>query len=93
MVFTFGPEWCSAWSESPEGKRPVVFQVLDWQDQRRYTFHMYITRETSAGWDNFHGASAYRAVLRNEIAGILRSRGFTNVRWRFRLTADFTNPS
>src|SRR5262249_26786331 len=77
---------------SDEGKRRVVFQVWDWQDERRYTFHMYITRETSAGWENFHGASAYRAVLRNEITGILQSRGFTNVRWRFPTESRFYQP-
>ena len=37
---------------SDEGKRRIVFQVWDWQDERRYVFHMYITRETSAGWAN-----------------------------------------
>src|SRR5262249_29079847 len=42
---------------SDEGRRRVVFQVWDWQDERRYTFHMYITRETSVGWENFHAAS------------------------------------
>ena len=77
---------------SDEGKRRIVFQVWDWQDERRYTFHMYITRETSAGWENFHGASAYRAVLRNEITGILQSRGFTNVRWRFPNESGFYQP-
>jgi glycine/sarcosine N-methyltransferase len=55
---------------SDAGKRRIVFQLWDWQDERRYTFHMYITRETSTGWANFHGASAYRAVLREEITGI-----------------------
>jgi len=69
-----------------------VFQVWDWQDERRYTFHMYITRETSAGWANFHGASAYRAVLRDEITGILESCGFTNVRWRFPTESGFYQP-
>jgi SAM-dependent methyltransferase len=77
---------------SDEGKRRVVFQVWDWQDERRYTFHLYITRETSAGWENSHGASAYRAVLRNEITGILPSRGFTNVRWRFPTESRFYQP-
>lgn len=77
---------------SDAGKRRVVFQVWDWQDERRYTFHMYITRETSTGWANFHGASAYRAVLRDEIAGILDSRGFTNIHWRFPSESGFYQP-
>jgi hypothetical protein len=77
---------------SDEGKRRIVFQVWDWQDVRRYVFHMYITRETSAGWTNFHGASEYRAVLREEITGILASRGFTNIRWRFTAETGFYQP-
>jgi glycine/sarcosine N-methyltransferase len=77
---------------SDEGKRRIVFQVWDWQDERRYTFHMYITRETSAGWANFHGASAYRAVLRDELTGILASCGFTNIRWRFPTESGFYQP-
>jgi SAM-dependent methyltransferase len=77
---------------SDEGKRRIVFQVLDWQDARRYTFHLYITRETSTGWANFHGAAAYRAVLRDEITGILESCRFTNVRWRFPTESGFYQP-
>ncbi len=77
---------------SDEGKRRIVFQVWDWRDERRYEFHMYITRETSTGWASFHGASTYRAVLRNEITGILQSRGFTNIRWRFPNETGFYQP-
>lgn len=53
---------------------------------------MYITRETSAGWANFHGVSAYRAVLREEITGILASRGFTKIRWLFPAESGFYQP-
>lgn len=77
---------------SDEGKRRIVFQVWDWQDERRYVFHMYITRETSAGWVNFHGASEYRAVLREEITDTLTARGFTNIRWRFPAESGFYQP-
>jgi glycine/sarcosine N-methyltransferase len=77
---------------SDEGKRRIVFQVWDWHDDRCYTFHMYITRETSAGWTNFHGASAYRAVLRDEITAILASSGFTNIRWQFPTESGFYQP-
>jgi hypothetical protein len=68
---------------SDGGKRRIVFQLWDWQDERRYTFHRYITHETSTRWKNFHGASAYRAILRDELTGILDRQGFTNIRWRF----------
>jgi glycine/sarcosine N-methyltransferase len=77
---------------SDEGRRRIVFQVWDWQDERRYKFHMYITRETSSGWENFHGASLYRAVVRDEITGILRSCGFTNIRWKFPRETGFYQP-
>jgi glycine/sarcosine N-methyltransferase len=68
---------------SDEGKRRIVFQVWDWQDERRYKFHMYLTRETSVGWTTLYGTSSYRAVLRQEITAILQSHAFTNVRWLF----------
>jgi len=77
---------------SDEGKRRIVFQVWDWQDERRYAFHMYITREISAGWANFHGTATYRAVLREEITGILASCGFTNIRWQFSAESGFYQP-
>lgn len=66
---------------SDEGKRRIVFQVWDWQDERRYNFHMYLTRETSAGWTTVHGTSSYRAVLREELTRLLEMHAFTNVRW------------
>jgi glycine/sarcosine N-methyltransferase len=77
---------------SDAGMRRIVFQLWDWQDERQYTFHIYITREISTGWANFHGASAYRAVLREEITSILNSRGFTDVRWRFPSESGFYQP-
>jgi glycine/sarcosine N-methyltransferase len=77
---------------SDADKRRITFQVWDWEDERRYTFHLYITRETSTGWANFHGASEYRAVLRGEITGILAARGFTNIRWQFPDESGFYQP-
>ena len=77
---------------SDEGKRRIVFQVWDWQDERRYKFHMYLTRETPVGWTTVHGTSSYRAVLREEITGILASREFTNIRWRFPAESGFYQP-
>ena len=69
-----------------------MFQLWDWQDERRYVFHMYITRETYGGWTNFHGASSYRAVLREELTDILASCGFENIRWRFPAQSGFFQP-
>ena len=77
---------------SDAGKRRIVFQLWDWQDERRYRFHLYITRETPTGWKNFHGVSAYRAVLRDEVTGILDRQGFTNIRLRFPHESGFYQP-
>ena len=77
---------------SDGGKRRIVFQLWDWRDVRRYTFHLYITRETSTGWKNFHGASAYRAILRDELTHILHRQGFMNIRWQFPDESGFYQP-
>jgi SAM-dependent methyltransferase len=77
---------------SDSGHRRISFQVWDWTDDRRYTFHLYITRETPSGWSNFHSASLYRAVLRVEITAILESSGFANVRWLFPNESGFYQP-
>src|SRR5262249_43721626 len=58
------------------GRRRIVFQLWDWKDERRYTFHLYITRETDAGWETHHGASEYRALRRDELAKILEAADF-----------------
>ena len=77
---------------SDEGKRRIVFQIWDWQDERRYKFHMYLTHETSGGWTTVHGTSSYRAVLRGEITGILESHSFTNVRWLLPSESGYHQP-
>ncbi|HEY2912673.1 MAG TPA: class I SAM-dependent methyltransferase [Candidatus Angelobacter sp.] len=45
---------------SDEGRRRIVFQVWDWLDDRRYTFHLYITRETADIWETVHTSAVYR---------------------------------
>jgi SAM-dependent methyltransferase len=77
---------------SDSGPRRIVFQVWDWTDERLYTLHLYITRETPSGWSTFHGASVYRAVLREEITAILASSGFANIRWLFPNESGFYQP-
>jgi SAM-dependent methyltransferase len=77
---------------SDSGRRRIVFQVWDWLDDRRYTFHLYITCETSSGWTTFHDASDYRAVLREEITAILGSSGFANIRWVLPEDSGFYQP-
>jgi SAM-dependent methyltransferase len=77
---------------SDEGRRRIVFQVWDWSDDRRYTFHLYITRETADTWETVHASAAYRGILRDEVAAALNHAGFTNVRWLFPSDSGYYQP-
>jgi glycine/sarcosine N-methyltransferase len=77
---------------SDAGRRRIVFQLWDWKDERRYQFHQYITRDSTEGWRTDHGVSEYRAVLRDELAGILERAGFVNVRWLLPAESGFYQP-
>ena len=77
---------------SDGGRRRIVFQLWDWMDERRYQFHLYITRDTPAGWQTHHGVSAYRAVRRDELTGILENAGFVKVRWLLPAESGFYQP-
>ncbi len=73
-------------------RRRIVFQLWDWIDERRYRFHLYITRETLEGWTTYHGAAEYRALLRDELTRILEITGFAEVRWLFPVETGFYQP-
>jgi SAM-dependent methyltransferase len=75
-----------------QGSRRIVFQLWDWIDDRRYVFHLYVTRETESGWQTFHTSGIYRAVLREEISSALRDADFSNVRWLFPEESGFYQP-
>jgi SAM-dependent methyltransferase len=77
---------------SDSGRRRIVFQLWDWTDDRRYVFHLYITRRTGDGWKTFHRAARYRAVLRSELAEVLEKAGFREVRWLFPADTGFYQP-
>jgi SAM-dependent methyltransferase len=77
---------------SDAGRRRIIFQLWDWIDERRYYFHLYITRETPTGWQTQDGTSTYRAVLRNELTIILESVGFVRVRWMLPAETAFHQP-
>ena len=77
---------------SDQGKRRIVFQVWDWLDDRRYTFHLYITQEIETEWKTFHTAAIYRAVLRDELAAVLYRAGFTKARWLLPSESGFYQP-
>ena len=75
-----------------DGRRRIVHQVWDWLDDRRYIFHLYITRETSDGWESQHFVSTYRALLRSDLANALEQAGFLGVRWLFPTESGFYQP-
>ncbi|HVP00917.1 MAG TPA: class I SAM-dependent methyltransferase [Bryobacteraceae bacterium] len=77
---------------SDAGMRRIVFQVWDWIGERRYRFHLYITRETPEGWRTLHGVSEYHPVLREELTSILESTGFVHVRWLMPAESGFYQP-
>lgn len=63
------------------GRRRIVHQVWDWTGERRYTMHLYITRETAAGWESHHFTSAFHAVPRAMVTRALEEAGFSAMRW------------
>jgi hypothetical protein len=62
-----------------EGRRRIVFQVWDWTDERRYSVHLYVTRDTSRGWITHHFEGSYRAVTTDEIAYLAKRAGLREV--------------
>jgi glycine/sarcosine N-methyltransferase len=66
---------------SDEKGRRIVHQVWDWLDDRRYRFHLYITKETQDGWESQHYVSDYRSIMRDELSEILARAGFAGCRW------------
>jgi SAM-dependent methyltransferase len=60
--------------------RRIVHQVWDWRDARRYTVHLFITRELVDGnWNSMHFQGHYRAVSPREVADYAEQIGFQNV--------------
>ena len=77
---------------SEEGLLRIVLQVWDWLDDRRYVFHLYITRETATDWSTIHAAAVYRSLTRHELATALNDACFKNVRWLFPAESGFYQP-
>ena len=77
---------------SDEKGRRIVHQVWDWLDDRRYTFHLYITRENQDGWESQHYASNYRSIMRDELSQILERSGFGGCRWILADESGFYQP-
>jgi glycine/sarcosine N-methyltransferase len=78
---------------SDQGSRRIVHQVWDWSDERRYAFHLYITKEVQGGgWESQHYVSNYRALLREEFSRILQAAGFVGCRWIATAESGFHQP-
>lgn len=78
--------------EGPEGRR-VVFQLWKWSpDGRTYTLTLFILREREGAYDVAHHSTAYRALLRRELAAVLREAGFRSVRWHTPEETGFFQP-
>ena len=77
---------------SDEGRRRIVLQLWDWKDERRYQFHLYITRETAEGWRTHHGVATYRAVRREELTRVLEGASFDEVRWLMPRESGYYQP-
>jgi glycine/sarcosine N-methyltransferase len=72
--------------------RRIVLQVWDWVDDRRYVFHLYITRRTGSTWETFHTFALYRAIRRDELTALLNQSGYRNVNWLLPAQSGFYQP-
>lgn len=63
-----------------DGKfRRIVHQIWDWQNEREYIVHQYITWETNEGWKSHHSVGKYMAITVEELAKLVSEVGFENV--------------
>ncbi len=82
----YGPLIASRPSSTPaslylDGKfRRFVHQVWDWQDNRRYIVHLFITVERPDGWHTRHSIGHYRAIAPSEVSDLAQRAGFDDVR-------------
>jgi glycine/sarcosine N-methyltransferase len=64
-----------------QGRRRIVHQVWDWQDERRYVVHLYITREMPDDeWVTNHFLGHYRAIAPEEVAAHAEQAGFQQIK-------------
>jgi SAM-dependent methyltransferase len=75
-----------------DGARRIVVQVWDWQDDRRYIVHLYLSRQTGQGWEDHHFVGRYRAISPEEVAALAASAGFTDARVRVPPDTGFYQP-
>jgi ubiquinone/menaquinone biosynthesis C-methylase UbiE len=82
----YGPLMAQRISSTPaslfsDGKfRRLVHQVWDWQDDRHYVVHLFITMQMPDGWHTRHFVGQYRAITPNDVAALVVHAGFDDVR-------------
>lgn len=59
--------------------RRIFHEVWDWHDDRRYTCHVYVTKEVARRWEVMHFTGDYCAILKCEMAELLRQVGYSDV--------------
>lgn len=72
--------------------RRFYHQVWDWQDERRYKVHFYISYETFEGWKVHHSVGQYRAVTEDELVCLAQEAGFNDVEIRLPAETGFYQP-
>jgi SAM-dependent methyltransferase len=60
--------------------RRIVHQVWDWQDERHYVVHLFITMQQPDGWHSRHFVGQYRAIAPGDVASLAVRAGFDDVR-------------
>ena len=82
----YGPLMAQRTSSTPaslysDGKfRRFVHQVWDWQDNRHYVVHLFITMQMPDGWHTRHFVGQYRAITPSDVAALAVHAGFDDVR-------------
>lgn len=85
-VRDYGPSIAGRPASTPpalyrDGKfRRIIHQVWDWQDDRRYIVHLFITIERRGGWHSRHFVGRYRAISPSEVLELARRAGFDDAR-------------
>jgi len=59
--------------------RRFVHQVWDWQDDRRYVVHLFITMQRPDGWHTWHFVGQYRAITPSDVAALAVHAGFDDI--------------
>lgn len=79
-------------TKTSDGKR-IYFQVWEWHaDSPIYTTNLFILSENDGRWDVSEATTAYRALRREELSGLLIESGFRNVAWKMPDQSGYYQP-